>query len=98
MITRLKNKLRISGFEDRLQRELGLTAETSVWVSRLIQNCAANDGVDVLSVRGDSIAETLIWHLERSGYVSLLDKLAENSPALADSLSNYRSLNLASAA
>ena len=98
MMTRLKNKLRISGFEDRLQRELGLTAETSSWVSRLVQNCADSDGMDVLSVRGDLLAETLVWHLERSGYMGLLEKLADDSPALADSLSNYRSPNLASAA
>ena len=58
MITRFKNKLRMSGFEDRLQQELGLTAETSTWVSRLASSCAGENGVDMLSARGDSLADT----------------------------------------
>ena len=98
MITRFKNKLRMSGFEDRLQQELGLTAETSTWVSRLARSCAGDSGVDMLSARGDSLADSLFWHLERAGYAGLLETLAEGSEVFADNLANYRSANLASAA
>ena len=98
MITRFKNKLRMSGFEDRLQQELGLTSETSSWVSRLARNCAGDTVVEMLSARGDSLADTLFWHLERAGYAGLLEKLAEDNPILAENLANYRGAKLASAA
>ena len=98
MITRFKNKLRLSGFEDRIQQELGLSAETSAWVSRLANSCTGDNGVDVLSVRGDSLADTLFWLLERAGYAGLLDTLAEDNPLLADNLAAYRNTQLADAA
>ncbi len=98
MITRFKNKLRLSGFEDRIQQELGLSAETSKWVSRLASSCAGDNSVHMLSARGDSLADTLFWHLERAGYTSLLDTLAEGSPQFADSLAAYRTTKLAHAA
>ena len=98
MITRFKNKLRLSGFEDRIQKELGLSLETSTWVSRLASSCTGINGVDVLSVRGDSLADTLFWHLERAGYAGLLDTLAEDNLLFADSLAAYRNPKLADAA
>lgn len=98
MITRFKNKLRLSGFEDRIQRELGLSAETSTWVSRLASSYAGDNGVDILSSHGDSLADTLFWHFERAGYADLLDNLAKDSPRFADSLSAYRNTKLAKAA
>ena len=98
MITRFKNKLRLSGFEDRIQQELGLSAETSTWVSRLASTCGGDNGVDLLSARGESLADTLFWHLERAGYEGLLDTLAEDNPVFADSLAAYRSTKLAQAA
>jgi hypothetical protein len=98
MITRFKHKLRMTGFEDRLQQELGLTAETSAWVSRLARNCAGDNGVDILAARGDLLADALFRHLEGSGYAGLLEKLAGESRVFADRLANYRSATLASAA
>ena len=98
MITRFKNKLRLSGFEDRIQQELGLSAETSTWVSRLASSCAGVDGVDMLSARGDSLADALFWHLERCGYESMLDTLVEDNRLFAEKLAAYRDTKLAKAA
>ena len=98
MMTRFKNKLRMSGFEDRLQQELGLSASASSWLSRLARDCARARGIDLLSVRGDVLADTLFWHLECAGYDGLLDKLAADSDVLAGRLERYRTLKTANAA
>lgn len=98
MINRFRNKLRISGLEDRLQRELGLAADTSVWLSRMARDCARIRGIDLLSVRGDVLADTLFRQLECAGYDDLLDKLAVDSDVFASRLARYRTLKLANAA
>jgi hypothetical protein len=98
MITRFKHKLRLSGFEDRIQQELGLSAQTSTWVSRLANSCAGVDGVDMFSARGDSLSDALFWHLERSGYANLLDTLVENNPLFTEKLAAYRDTKPAEAA
>ncbi len=98
MITHFKNKLRMSGLEDRIQRELGLAADTSAWLSRMARDCARLRGIDLLSVRGDDLADTLFWQLECAGYDDLLDKLAGDSDVFAGRLERYRTLKLANAA
>ncbi len=98
MITRFKKKLRMAGLEDRLQRELGLSQGASDWLCRLARDCAQQNGLDLLSVRADVVADSVFWQLERGGHAGLLDRLAEDNPQLSAKLTTYRNSRVANAA
>ena len=98
MITRFKNKLRMAGLEDRLQGELGLSRGAADWLCRLANDCAQQHGLDLLSVRADTVADSVFWQLERGGYADLLDRLAQDNPCLSSQLAGYRNSRLAEAA
>ena len=98
MITRFKNKLRLAGLEDRLQRELALSKSASDWLCRLARDCAEQQGLDLLSVRADVIADAVFWQLERGGHTDLLDRLAQGNPQLSARLTGYRNSRIDQAA
>lgn len=98
MIKRFKNRLRMAGLEDRLQSELGLSDSANSWLFRLAKDCAQQNGLDLLSVRCDVIADSVFWQLERSGHANLLNKLAKDSTQLSAKLDHYRSSRVAKAA
>jgi len=98
MITRFKKKLRLAGLEDRIQSELGLSTAASGWLCRLAQDCAQQNGLDLLSVRADVIADAVFWQLERGGHSALLDQLAEENPLFANRLISYRNSRSSKAA
>ncbi len=98
MITRFKKKLRMAGLEDRLQGELDLSTATSAWLCRMAKDCAQQNGLDLLSVRADVVADSVFWQLERGGHADVLDKLAVDNERLSDRLAQYRNSRLAEAA
>ena len=98
MITRFKEKLRIAGLGDRLQSELGLPSNTADWLCRMANDCAQQDGLELLSIRADVVADSVFWQLERGGHADLLDRLAQGNPRLASKLARYRDSRLPRAA
>ena len=90
MITRFRKKLRMAGLEDRLQSELGLSSGASAWLCRLAKDCAQQNGLDLLSVRADVVADSVFWQLERGGHADLLDKLAQDNQRFSVKLAQYR--------
>lgn len=98
MITRFKKKLRMAGLGDRLQLELGLSRSTADWLCRLASDCAQQNGLDLLSVRADVVADSVFWQLERGGHTDLLDRLAKDNQRMSSELARYRNSRLAEAA
>ncbi|MEP1470935.1 MAG: hypothetical protein ABJK20_12570 [Halieaceae bacterium] len=91
MINRFKNKLRLSGLEDVLQRELQIPRSTSAWLSRLAYDLAQQNGHNLLGASSDVITSQVFWQLERAGYSDLLDDLAANYYMANVELQRYRS-------
>ena len=50
MINRFKNKLRLSGIEDQLQRDLEIPRTASAWLSRLAFDLAQKNGHNLLAI------------------------------------------------
>ena len=98
MITRFKKKLRMAGLGDRLQMELGLSRSTADWLCRLASDCAQQDGLDLLSLRADVVADSVFWQLERAGHTDLLDRLASGNQRMSSALTRYRNSRLDQAA
>lgn len=91
MMTRFKNKLRRSGLEDRLARELRISLNTSTWLCRLAEDVASRNGQELLKTRDDVVAESVFWHLEKGGYAAALDTLAKDHYVVAERLQRFRS-------
>ena len=90
MMTRFKNKLRRSGLEDRLARELRINLSTAIWLCRLAEDVALRQGQDLLRTNRDVVAESVFWQLERGGYSEVLDKLAVEHYTVAERLKRFR--------
>jgi hypothetical protein len=91
MINRFKNKLRLSGLEDVLQRELQIPRTTSAWLSRLAYDLGQQNGQNLLRAAPDVMTSRVFWLLERAGYSDLLDDLAKNHDSAKAQLERYRS-------
>lgn len=90
MITRFKNKLRLSGMEDHLQRELQIPRTTSAWLARMAFDVAQQNGHDLLKSPADVLTNAVFWQLERAGFSDLLDNLAEEHYTVKAELQRYR--------
>ena len=90
MINRFKNKLRLSGIEDQLQRDLQITRTASAWLSRLAFDLAQKTCHDLLSTAPYTLTSSVFWQIERSGHSELLDALAKDHDTFCDELQRYR--------
>ncbi len=90
MITRFKNKLRLSGMEDQLQRELQIPRTTAAWLARLAFDVAQQNGHDLLKSPADVLTSAVFWQLERAGYGDLLDILGKEYYTVKAELDRYR--------
>jgi hypothetical protein len=91
MINRFKNKLRLSGIEDQLQRDLQIPRTASAWLSRLAFDLAQKNGQDLLAISPDILTSSVFWQIERAGHSELLDALAKDHYTFDAELQRYRS-------
>ena len=90
MITRFKNKLRLSGLEDHLQQQLQIPRTTSAWLARMAYDVAQQNGHALLKTPMDVMTNAVFWQLERGGYADLLDNLAEEHYMVKAEIQRYR--------
>jgi len=90
MINRFKNKLRLSGIEDQLQRDLEIPRTASAWLSRLAFDLAQKNGHDLLAISPDILTSSVFWQIERAGHSDLLDTLAKDHYTFSAELQRYR--------